>query len=158
MPSSLSFSGYHSTRGLMCVLDEWSRGNFETTEEENLYPCWRSVVYVVSHDSLGARNPQVATMIAEKWQGLNHYILCTCMYVGLNHYYNNVHYLYNTLGAIISSQYILMVTEEKLKMATERWQFLHREEKLRLSPPSQTPTTIHTRLSQNMSCIDFFLQ
>ncbi len=52
----------------MCVLDEWFKGNFDT-EEENLYPCWSSVVYVVSNDALGARNARAATTIAQKWKG-----------------------------------------------------------------------------------------
>ena len=57
----------HEIRGLMCVLDEWVKGNYEI-DDEDLYPCWRSVVYVIASD-LGGRNPAAATEVAESWQG-----------------------------------------------------------------------------------------
>ena len=51
----------------MCVLDEWIKGNYES-DDEDMYPCWCSVVYVIAND-LGGRHPAVATEVAESWQG-----------------------------------------------------------------------------------------
>jgi hypothetical protein len=35
--------------------------------EKSLYPCWKSVVYIVA-DELGGRNPQAARAIARDWE------------------------------------------------------------------------------------------
>ena len=52
----------------MHVLDEWFKNEFDKDETENLFPCWRSVVYVVA-DKLGGENPAEAKRIARVYQG-----------------------------------------------------------------------------------------
>ena len=41
------------------------KGNYK---EKGLYPCWKSVVYVVA-DGIGGRNPAAARVIAKNWKG-----------------------------------------------------------------------------------------
>ncbi len=52
----------------MRVVDEWFNGMFDSDEEENLYPCWRSVVHVVA-DGMGGRDASAAERIAKKYRG-----------------------------------------------------------------------------------------
>ena len=48
------------------MLHDWIKGNFNATERDNLYPCWRSIVYAVA-DGSGAQNPAEASKLAKNW-------------------------------------------------------------------------------------------
>lgn len=54
-----------TVRGLISVVHEWIKGNYE---EKKLYPCWRSVIHIVA-DSSNVNEGGSAITIAEEWKG-----------------------------------------------------------------------------------------
>ncbi len=68
--------------GLISVVDEWMKGNYD---EKKLYPCWYSVVCVVA-DGLGGQNPAAARNIAHRWKSelISFLLYCLRTLVHLN--------------------------------------------------------------------------
>ena len=54
-------------RGLISIVDEWMKDNHE---EDKLYPCWRSLVYIVAEKAVGGEDAGAAKTIAESWKGI----------------------------------------------------------------------------------------
>ena len=62
----LIFFSDQAKRGMISIVDEWMKGHHR---EKQLYPCWKSLVYIVA-DKIGGRNPAAARGIALKWKGV----------------------------------------------------------------------------------------